>query len=331
MDHAHDDTANDRTDTGDEDGDDSQLTGLPKLTQLFAEQDGLMTYAQAKKAKLPRGVRRARLATGEWRAVDRTVVANTGMPGTWRRDVRAALLSVGDDAALSHVTAGRLHGFDGLANETEIHVTVFGSTHHTAPQGVVVHRSRLLTAKSCVLIDGMRVASKPIALMQIAATRGADPTRKALDGMLREGDSMLWIRTVAQSWRRRGVAGPRLVLDLLDATEQRLPRSWFQRLARRVLATTGLQLVDEHPVTDPVTGKHLADLDLAAPELKLGIECQSWAWHSTPTARAADALRKRRLRRAGWEIIELWWVDLDRPDEVLADIADAIERLRPAV
>ena len=144
--------------------------------------------------------------------------------------------------------------------------------------------------------------------------------------MLRSGDSKTWIESVVRPWRRRGVKGPQLVLDLVAETEKRLPRSWFQRLARRVLVTTGVQLVDEHTVLDPQTGQRLADLDLACPELLIGIECQSWEWHATPTARAADAFRKRRLQRLGWHIIELWWADLRRPGEVLVDIRHALEQ-----
>jgi len=314
--------------TGNDGPDADQMAGMTRLTATFATQDGLATFSQIREAEIARGVRRSRLEGGEWRAVDRTVIELGGASDSWRRDVRRALLSVGGDAAISHVTAGRLHGFDGLDRNPEIHVTVCGLTHHTAPAGVVVHRSTLLTTKACIEIEGMRVVSKPIALIQIAATEGRDATRKALDSMVRGGDSSLWVRTTVQEWRHRGVKGPRMVLDALDATESRLPRSWFQRLAKRALATTGLSFVDELRVEDPADGSHLADLDLAAPALMLGIECQSWQWHATPTARAADARRKRRLRRLGWEIIELWYADLGRPDEVLADITDAVARHR---
>jgi hypothetical protein len=306
--------------------DDDEFTPTQRLTTLFARQDGLATFRQAERCGVSRGTLRRRLRDGEWVAIDRTVFAIAGMQRSWRRDVRAALLSVGSDAAISHATAARMHRLDGFDTEPEIHITVFGEEHHSAPSGAIVHRSRHLTAKQCPLIEGMRVVSKPIALVQVAATRGEDAARQALDSMLRGGTSTQWIRHVASEWRRRGVPGPRLVLDLLDTTESRLPRSWFQRLGRRAVAATGVSWVDEHPVHDPATGRHIADLDLAAPELMIGIECQSWRWHATPTARAADARRKRRLRKLGWDIIELWYADLDRPDEVLADIVDAVAR-----
>ena len=39
-----------------------------------------------------------------------------------------------------------------------------------------------------------------------------------------------------------------MLLDERDG--RRLPRSWFQRLAKKVLERSGIRLVDEHPVHD---------------------------------------------------------------------------------
>jgi very-short-patch-repair endonuclease len=72
--------------------------------------------------------------------------------------------------------------------------------------------------------------------------------------------------------------------------------------------------VDEHPVY--AGDRLLAELDLAIPELRVGIECQSWRWHGTPEAQRRDAARKRALRRLGWEIADVWWSDLDRIDDI---------------
>jgi very-short-patch-repair endonuclease len=78
-----------------------------------------------------------------------------------------------------------------------------------------------------------------------------------------------------------------------------------------------------------VAGVLLAELDLARPASKIGVECQSWRWHATPTARAADARRRRMLRQLGWEIVEVWWSDLDDLDGVVAELCLLIDRRRP--
>ena len=98
-----------------------------------------------------------------------------------------------------------------------------------------------------------------------------------------------------------------------------MPRSWFQRIAGRVLAAAGIRLVDEYPVRDR-NGVLLAELDLADPVRKVGVECQSWQWHATPTAQHRDARRKGMLRQLGWEIVDVWWSDLRHPDRIIGEV-----------
>ena len=104
-----------------------------------------------------------------------------------------------------------------------------------------------------------------------------------------------------------------------ERVDKALPRSWFQRVAGRVLATAGIRLVDEYPIRDD-RGVLLAELDLADPVRKVGVECQSWRWHATPTAQHRDARRRGMLRQLGWEIVDVWWSDLQHPDRVIAEL-----------
>ena len=100
-----------------------------------------------------------------------------------------------------------------------------------------------------------------------------------------------------------------------SGSTHRLPRSWFQRIAGRILAAAGIRLVDEYPVRDR-RGILLAELDLADPVRKVGVECQSWRWHATPAAQHHDARRRGMLRQLGWEIVDVWWSDLRHPERV---------------
>ena len=116
------------------------------------------------------------------------------------------------------------------------------------------------------------------------------------------------------------VAGPPAMLMLLgERVDARLPRSWFQRVAGRVLASVGIRLVDEYAVRDQ-RGILLAELDLADPVRRVGVECQSWEWHATPAAQHRDARRRGTLRQLGWEIVDVWWSDLRHPDRVIAEL-----------
>lgn len=273
---------------------------------------------------------RARIDRGEWSRMFRGVVGFAGSELTWRRRCRLALLVADPAAALGHATAARLHGFDGYDRDDRVVLSFPGSLRpRSLPEGVVGHNAAPLAERQCIVVEGLRAVIRPVALLQIAADDGKDAAGKALDSMLRRGDSPEWVRQVSSRWRKRGVAGPALVMRLLDErVDGQLPRSWFQRLAKRTLASRGIRLVDEHPVRDP-SGALLAQLDLAEPALKIGVECQSWRWHATPSARARDAARKRKLRRCGWEIVEVWWSDLDDMDEVERDLRVLIDERRP--
>ena len=175
-------------------------------------------------------------------------------------------------------------------------------------------------------VGGVGWASRPIALFGIDAVDCRDAAAQALASMLRAQDSAGWFAHVAHRFRRQGTSGPSVVLGLLhERIDGRLPRSWFQRLAKRALAGRDIRTVDEFPVGS-ASGDFLAHLDLAMPSLQIGVECQSWKWHATPTARAADARRRRRLKSMGWEIVEVWWSDLDHLDEVVDELRALIDR-----
>ncbi len=298
----------------------------------MTSQDGMAAVAQLLELGLTRAQVRTRLDTGEWEPVVRGVVGVAGLDRSWRRRCRAALLVSPAPAALGHAAAARVHRMGGIIDDERVVVCFPGVLRpRVLPPGAIGRRSSALRPQQCTVVDGFRCVIRPVALLQVTADDGTEAAGKALDSMLRRGDSPTWIRQVSSQWRRRGVAGPSVVMRLLDERVDRpLPRSWFQRLAKRTLAGCGVPLVDEYPVRD-VAGVLLAELDLAWPVLKIGVECQSWRWHATPTARAADARRKRRLRQLGWEIVEVWWSDLEDLDGIIAELLLLIDRRRPGV
>ena len=219
-----------------------------------------------------------------------------------------------------------MHGFDGFDRESGVHITLRYQQRRHAHPGARVHISRVLDQADQLPIDGTPTVIVPVCLIQLAEGSSGGMVR-ALEGCMRDGVSPTWIRQVVARYDRRGSSAPRRLLRALDErVDGTLPRSWFQRLGSRLLAEVGIQTVDEHPIHE---GKRLlAELDLAIPELRIGIECQSWKWHATPEAQRRDAARKRTLRRLGWDITDVWWSDLDRFDDVLATLAVIIAERR---
>ncbi len=114
-----------------------------------------------------------------------------------------------------------------------------------------------------------------------------------------------------------------------ERVDNRLPRNWYQRVAGHVLAATGVRLVGEYPIRDG-HGMLLAELDLADPVHRVGVEGHRWQWHVTSATQHDDARRRGLLRRLGWEIVDVWWSDLHHPERVGAEVAHLLRSRRPA-
>jgi very-short-patch-repair endonuclease len=62
-------------------------------------------------------------------------------------------------------------------------------------------------------------------------------------------------------------------------------------------------------------------VDVAFGQVRLAIEVDGWAFHTTPARFQRDRQRQNRLVAAGWTVLRFTWHDLtDRPDYVLATV-----------
>ncbi|MEO6570780.1 MAG: hypothetical protein ABIO83_04475 [Ilumatobacteraceae bacterium] len=252
------------------------------------------------------------------------VIRAIGSEPTWRQRVRIAALAPGD-GVISHGAAARLHALDGFDRYDEVDVLCRKGWWPNGPDRTLTHFTRGLTHPLDVIeIGGIRTLSIGATLTLLSPTAGLGGTARALDSALRAGATIDDLRLVGQRWTKRGRPGPRTLLMLLDERDGKtLPASWFQRLAKRMLEMHALELIDEFPVRRR-DGTLLARLDLAAPNLRIGIECQSWRWHATPEAQHRDARRRGALRGLGWEIVDVWWRDLEQPDRIERELTHLI-------
>jgi len=307
-----------------EDEEELDLTAMQKCALLFAGQHGVAADRQLRAAGVSWKRQNALIAGGVWERLHPGVVALTGSADTWEQQVMAATLAVKGAVACGR-TAARLHGLDGYRRYGGIKIAVPRSVRRITIAGVKYTRLALSDEDSTV-VDGIPVTTVAVTLIHLAS-RGLN-AGQPLDDALRRGHKPSDLREEFERWKGQGVRGPSEVLELLaDRVDRRLPRSWFQRLAKDLFAVEAIHFVDEWPVYD-TSGKHLADLDLADVELQVGVECQSWEWHGSPAAKQRDLTRKRRLRVLGWEIVDVWWSDLHRMQEVLIDVRLAISIAR---
>lgn len=295
---------------------------------IFADQHGVGADHQIRACGVSLRQQKSLIAAGTWTRHCAGVVGASGAPATWKQRVMVAVLAVRGAAACGR-SAARLHGFDGFGSFDGVKIAIPRPARGAAVPGVRYTSMSRLSDGQIEIIDGIPVMGVPLTLIHLAA--GGHSAAKALDGVLRGGFDPTLLREFFEGWRNRGVSGPSEMLDLLaDRIDRRLPRSWFQRVAKDVFARHGIRLVDEWPVHD-AQGRPLAELDLACVELMVGVECQSWEWHGSPAAQLRDLRRKRALRALGWDIVDVWWADLHRPAEVLADLALALTNARARI
>ena len=294
---------------------------------VLAGQHGVATDAQLRAVGLSADVQGRLIARGLLLRFAPGVVGDAGTEATWHRRAMASTLAPGGTAVLGGAAAARLHALDGFADIERIIVVVAHITKLKVAPKVTIVRARYLVDDDITEVDSIRTLTVAATLVSLARVRHADRSQ-ALDSALRDGSAPLELRDVFVRHRRCGARGPAEMISMLDQrVDSRLPRSWFQRVAADLLREHGISTVDEWAVRDE-HGRLIAELDLAAVDVQVGLECQSWEWHGTPSAQRADAARKRRLRRLGWEIIELWWSDLDHIDDVVADFQEAVQRAR---
>ena len=299
---------------------------VPDIHLVMARQHGAAATNQVRQSLRWRQ-QRSLVDTRIWQQDDQRVVTSRASARTWHQQVMIAALSTRGVA--SHATAARLHRFDGFNRCNDVHVTLrYQQRRHLHP-GAFVHISRVFNGSDRLLVDGIPTVIIPVCLIQIAE-QPSSAMIKALEGAMRDGVSPTWIRQVASRYERPGLTGARRLVRALDErVDGVLPRSWFQRMAAHLLDDLGIPTTEEHPIYQG--SRLLAELDLAIPDLRIGLECQSWRWHATPHAQQRDAARKRRLRRLGWEIIDLWWSDLDRFDDVVDTLQVVIAERRADV
>ena len=298
---------------------------MESIFDYMADHDGVMAAATARSLGLVWDREQHLVDRGVLERPAPGVLRATASPRTWWQRVRIAAWAPGN-AVISHGSAARIHGLDGFDRYDEVDVLCRKGWWPGGPPDTRRHFTRGHPEFDEEMIRDVRVLSVGATLTLFAPVHGLGSTAKALDSALRSGHEIADLREVADRWRKRGRPGPATLVMLLDERDGKtLPASWFERLAARLLTMSGHRCDAEYPIYSD-DGRLLARLDLAMPHLKIGVECQSWAWHATPEAQHRDARRRGMLRQLDWEIVDVWWRDLRHPERVLAELSHLVRR-----
>ncbi len=301
------------------------------VAELAASQHGAFTVRQADFL----GVTRRQLdnieARGAIALVRSGVFVVAGSPPTWRRALTVATLA-GGGAIASHRAALGLHGLGGL-RLPPVEVTVENGRYPRDPE-VHVHRAKAIDPIDIDYVDNIPCTTIARTLCDIGTVLREGKVESILDDAIRRGVSELW---VVETWRRVDRPGPSgtAVLGRILAKPDRqgtLPDSWFERLVERMLAPLTVEPpVRQYPVV--INGRIVANIDLAWPAIKLGVE-PSGLQHASVRRWRIDGRRMNRVvGAAGWTLLSPTWEDALDPTEFIAEFAATYARLtagRPA-
>lgn len=290
-----------------------------RVRTLIRSQDGMLAVEQAKEAGFTRAQIAARVKKGEWLRDASGVLRAADHPVTPRSRIRAAMLSLGEDATL----VGRSAAFWWRLTDVvpaEIEIAVDHARQPRPRRGVRLLR-RAVPPEDRVVVDGVAVTKRPATVLAAVASLGLLLGARLMDQALQAGVSLEAMCDVHR--RTIGRYGAVLAMQLLLLAGGGA-RSEAERTAHRVLRAAGLrEWHADHEVRLPGFGR--AVLDVAFVERRVLVEIDGWAYHRDLRAFLRDARRQNALMLEGWVVIRTNWFELrESPDLFVRTVSEAL-------
>jgi hypothetical protein len=304
-------------------------TAERRLADVARRQLGVFTRKQANRAGLSNRSVSRRVVRGAWTRILPGVYRAASTPESWRQRLRAACLWAGEDAVISHRTAARLLGLEGLAPMRPgepIELTVPIGIRLKA-SGFVVHQSRRLEPKDRKTVDEIAVTSLARTLVDVSASLDERHLSMALDsGMAR--NRHIDIGFLRREHRRLATRGRKVSRALDRLIKARSPNavhldSALERRFAALIKGSGLPKPAEH--YEFADGGRCLELDFAYPRARLAIELDGASVHLQKRVWERDAVRRSVLAAAGWRVVPVTWAQLD------ASEANVLERIAKAL
>lgn len=301
---------------------------MQSCAPLAAAQRGLVTREQALAAGMERWTIANALASGTWVEVRRGVYRWAASPESWHQQALAACIGRVRAAAVSHRSAGFLHGLLPTAPERLEVVVPYGSAREGLSRIACVHRIQQPLAKGDVVkIDGLPVTSLPRTIADLAAVLAPPALPELVDRAMRSRPSdhgRTWL-TQAIEEAARARRGARA---LRTATAPWVVGGRGARQLQSVLEAQVLRLLLAAAVPPPrcqfevlLTAGARCYLDFAWPAEKVALEVDGYAFHSDRGAFDHDRVRGNRLLAAGWQVLHTTAGEVrSRPQEIVTAV-----------
>lgn len=300
---------------------------LTLIEKMAAEQDHVVTMAQAVAAGLRKHQIDSLCRAGRWRrlALGAYLVDAEQLAAPPRRSlIRATLASLGPAAVAVLDTAAELYGIAGLHPTEQIHVSVpvdDPRAQRRRSDTVLVHQLTLPPG-SVAAIAGIRATSplRTVAdlILRVGRYRGISILDSALNRELLSHRDLAGIPALIRG--RRGAVAARRYLAEADGRAQSPLET---RVRLRCVDGRVAPDVLQHEVRDE-DGYLLGVGDLAWLKARVIAEADGKSPHATPDAVFADRRRQNLFVNTGWTVLRFTWVDTVRPDYIPYTVRTAL-------
>ncbi len=246
-----------------------------------------------------------------------------GAPASFRARLSAVAAWMGDDGFFIGLTAAYLLRLDGVDRPTRIDVA--RRSQHGTPSWIRVHRLEAKEVTPLRRVHGFRIPCVERVLVECAATLPVSRVARAVDDALRRRLTTLERTKNWLAGPGRNRKGARVLRRVLQGRDDRDPRVRSHFEAKMLAILRRIAEHRFHADFEIQTGGARYVIDFYCPTARLGIECHSYKWHIGQ--HNSDAIRDRRIRALGVEIIYFTWDDVRfHPREVEREIRDALVR-----
>jgi hypothetical protein len=295
-------------------------TALARAVERVARrQHGIITREQALSLALTDRIVDRLVANGDWVRLAPGVFALNAFPLTWKRQYKAAELSI-SGSSIAGLAAARVLGFDGFPVVRPELVAGHTTNHRSAL--ATVHRAADVRT---TVIEGIRVTTPAQTLADIVTRVRLDRWERACDGELLTGrmpiDQLAERVAAYEGRRRRGIAALRALVD------ERLEAGWLPPESElEVLLRKAVLLVPDCPPVrwqpdlpwgEPGEGRLDGLIDMWG----VVLEGDGRRWHARVRDFDNDRWRDNRAAAMGLRVLRFTWVHLtQRLDEVVGII-----------
>ncbi len=271
-----------------------------------------------------------RLKAGRWVLEYEGVYRYAGTPLSWRGRLLAACWAGGLRAAASGRAAAELWSLPGASRAfVEITCPRWRRSQH---DGLIVHESLAFDEIDITTIDGLPVTTVPRTLFDLARVCGDGTLDLAIDNALRRSlTTVADLVATRDRLARSGRPGSARFRSVLGGRVPGVTESDAERRLLQLLERHGLpRPVVQHEIRD-ASGRLVARVDFAYPDLKIAIEYDSYAHHMGTEAHDRDAARRNDVLAAGWYPVTATAADLRNGGHRLAADLRRARALRSCV